>query len=88
LNKIPRKDVLIHIGVWNSKVGKEEEAVTVGKYELENRNEAREWLLEFCEENALFLANTYFEQLERRIYTWTSPNDKYKNQIDYILDRR
>jgi hypothetical protein len=88
LNKIPRKDVLILMGVLNSKIGKKEEPLTVGKCGLGNRNEAREWPLEFCEENALFLANTYFEQLEPRLYTWTSQDDLYKNQIDYILGRR
>jgi len=42
----------------------------------------------FCEENDLFLANTYCEQPERRLYTWTSPDGQYKNQFDYILGRR
>ena len=36
----------------------------------------------------MYLANTYFEQPERRLYTWTSPDGNYKNQIDYILGRR
>ena len=88
LNEIPRKDVLIITGDWNSKIGKGEELGTVGKYGLGNRNEAEERLLEFCEENALFLANTYFEQPERRLYTWTLPDGQYKKQIDYILGRR
>jgi hypothetical protein len=55
---------------------------------LGNRNEAGERLLEFCEVNALFPANTYCEQPEQTLYTWTSPDVKYKNQIDYILGRR
>jgi hypothetical protein len=88
LNETPRKDVLIIMGDWNAKIGKGEEPGTVGRYGLENRNEAGERLLEFCEENALFLANTYFEQPERRLYTWTSPDGQYRNQIDYILGRR
>jgi hypothetical protein len=41
----------------------------VGRYGLGNRNEAGERLHEFCEENELFLVNTYFEQPERRLYT-------------------
>jgi hypothetical protein len=76
------------MGDWNSKIGKGEEPGTVGKYGLGNRNEARERLLEFSEENTLFLANTYFEQPERGLYKWTSPDGQYKNQIDYILGRR
>ena len=58
MNEIQRKDVLIIMGDWNSKIGKGEVLGTVGKYGLGNRNEAGERLLEFCEENALFIANT------------------------------
>jgi hypothetical protein len=87
LNKIPRKDVLILMGNWNSKIGKGEETEMAEKYGLGNRNEAGERLLEFCTENALFLANTYFEQPEQRLYTWTSPDGKYKNQMECILGR-
>ena len=41
--------------------------------------------MEFCQENALVIANTLFQQHKRRHYTWTSPDDQYRNQIDYIL---
>jgi len=88
LNEIPKKDVLVIMGDWNAKIGQGEEPGTVGRHGLGNRNEAGERLLEFCEENALVLANTYFELPERRLYTWTSPDGQCKNQIDYILGRR
>ena len=39
-------------------------------------------LTEFCQENALVIANTLFQQ---HIYTWTSPDGQHRNQIDYIL---
>ena len=42
-------------------------------------------LIEFCQENALVIANTFFQQHKRRLYTWTSPDDQYQNQLDYIL---
>ena len=29
--------------------------------------------------------NILFQQHKRRLYTWTSPNGQYRNQIDYIL---
>jgi hypothetical protein len=87
LKEIPKKEVLILMGDWNSNIGKGEEPGTVGRYGLGNINEAGERLLVFCEENALFLANTYFEQPERRLYTWTSPDGQYKNQINYIIGR-
>ena len=49
------------------------------------RNEAGQRLIEFCQENALVIANTLFQQHKRRLYTWTSPDDQHRNQIDYIL---
>ena len=41
--------------------------------------------MEFCQENALVIANTLFQQHKRRLYTWTSPDGHHQNQIDYIL---
>ena len=41
-------------------------------------------LIEFCQENALVIANTLFQQHQRRLYTWTSPDGQHRNQIDYI----
>ena len=38
-----------------------------------------------CQENALVIANTVFQQHRRWLYTWTSPDGQYQNQIDYIL---
>ena len=49
------------------------------------RNEAGQRLIEFCQENALVIANTLFQQHKRRLYTWTSPDGQHPNQIDYIL---
>ena len=48
-------------------------------------DEAGQRLIEFCQENALVIANTLFQQHKRRLYTWTSPDGQYRNQIDYIL---
>ena len=47
------------------------------------RNEAGQRLIEFCQENALVIANTLFQPYKRRLYTWTSPDGQH--QIDYIL---
>ena len=49
------------------------------------QNEARQRLIEFCQENVLVIANTLFQQHKRRLYTWTSPDGQHQNQIDYIL---
>ena len=49
------------------------------------QNEAGQRLIEFCQENALVIANTLFQQHKRRLYTWTSSDGQHPNQIDYIL---
>ena len=49
------------------------------------RNEAGQRLIQFCQENALVIANTLFQQHKRRLYTWTSRDGQHRNQIDYIL---
>ena len=48
-------------------------------------NEVGQRLIEFCQENALVIANTFFQQHKRRLYTWTSPDGQHRNEIDYIL---
>ena len=73
------------IGDWNAKVGSEETPGVTGKFGLGIRNEAGQRLIEFCQENTLVLANILIQQHKRGLYTWTSPDGQYKNQIDYIL---
>ena len=85
LELAPKKDVLFIIGAWNAKVGSQETPGVTGKFGLGVENEARQRLIEFCQENTLVLANTLFQQHKRRLYTWTSPYGQHKNQIDYIL---
>ena len=48
-------------------------------------NEAGQRLIEFCQENALVIANTLFQQHKRRFNTWTSPDGQHWNQIHYLL---
>ena len=81
----PKKDVLFIIGDWNAKVGSQETPGVTGKFDLGMRNEAGQRLIEFCQENALVIANNLFQQHKRRLYTWTSPDGQHQNQIDYIL---
>ena len=45
------------------------------------RNEAGQRLMEFCQDNALVIANTLFQQHKRRLYTWTSPDGQHQNLI-------
>ena len=63
------KDVLFSIGAWNTKVGSQETPGVTGKFGLRIWNEAGQRLIEFCQENALVIANTLFQQHKRRLYT-------------------
>ena len=77
LELTPKKDVLFIIGNWNAKVGSQETSGVTGKFGLGVWNEAVQRLIEFCQENALVIANTLFQQHKRRLYTWTSPNGQH-----------
>ena len=69
LEVTPQKDVLFIIGDWNAKVGSQETPGVTGEFALEVQNEAGQRLIEFCQENALVIANTLFQQHKRRLYT-------------------
>ena len=77
--------MLFIIGDWNAKVGSQEIPGITGKFGLGVQNEAGLRLAWFCQENALVIANTLFQQHKRGLYTWTSPNGQNQSQIDYIL---
>ena len=77
LGLIPKKDVLFIIGDWNGKVGSQETPGVTGKFGLGVQNEAGQKLTEFCQENALVIANVLFQQYKRRLYTWTLQDSQY-----------
>ena len=77
LELTPKKDVLFITGDWNAKVGSQEIPGVTGKFGLGVQNEAGQRLIEFCQENALVIANTLFQQHRRRLYTWTSPDGRH-----------
>ena len=79
------KDVLFIIGGWNAKVGSQEILGVIGKFGLEIQNEAEQRLIKFCQENALVIANTFFQQHKRKLYTRISPDGQHQNKTDYIL---
>ena len=84
LQLTPPKDVLFIIWDWNAKVGSQELPGVTRKFGLGIQNEAGQRLREFCQENALVIANILFQKHKRRLYTWTSPDGQYQNQIGYI----
>ena len=63
--------------VGNAKVGSQELPGLTGKFGLGVQNEAGQRLTEFCQENALVIAKTLFQQHKRKLYTWTSPDGQY-----------
>ena len=77
LELTPNKDVLFVIEDWNAKVGIQETPGLTGKFVLGVQNEAGQRLIEFCQEKALVITNTLFQQHKRRLYTWTSPDIQY-----------
>ena len=77
LELTPKKDGLFSIGDWNAKVGSQETTGVIGKLGLGVQNEAGQRLIEFCQENALVTANTFFQQHKRRLDTWTSPDGQH-----------
>ena len=77
LELTPKKDVLFIIGDWNAKEGSQETPGVTGKFGLGIRNEAGQRLIEFCQENALVIANALFQEHKRRLYTWASPDGQH-----------
>ena len=61
LELTPKKDVLFIIGDWNAKVGSQEIPGVTGKFGLGVQDKAGQRLTEFCQENALVIANTLFQ---------------------------
>ena len=72
-----KKDVIFIRGDWNAKAGSQEIRGITGKFSLGVQNEAGHRLTELCQENAWVIANTLFQQHNRRLYTWTSPDGQY-----------
>ena len=81
----PPKRCPFHYMELKCKSGSQEISGVTGKFGLRVQSEAGQRLIEFCQENALVIANTLFQQHKRRLYTWTSPDGQHRNQIDYIL---
>ena len=79
LELTPKKDIFLIIGDWNAKVRSQETPGVTGKIGI--RNEAGQRLIEFCQENALVIANTLFQQHKRRLHMnitrWTTPKSDW-----------
>ena len=85
MKQLKSQDVKIVMGDFNAKVGSLRSEEIVGPWGLGDKNERGERLIDWCRENDFFVSNTWHEQHPRRRYTWISPGDRTRNQIDFIL---
>ena len=81
LKQKKKKKILFLVGDWNAKVGIQEIPEVTVKFSLRLKNQAGQSLTEFCQENALVIANSLFQEPKKRLYTGTSPHGQYQNQI-------
>ena len=72
-----KTNILFNTGDWDTKVGTQVIPGVTDKFDLGIQNEAGQRLTEFCQENALVIANIRFQQHRRRLYTWPSPHGQY-----------
>lgn len=79
---------LIVMGDWNAEIGEGGDGKEVGQFGLGKRNERGARLVEFAKKNKLVVTNTCYQQHARRRYTWQSPGDRARYQLDYILARQ
>jgi len=85
LNITPKGDIVVVMGDLNAKIGEGEADRFVGSHGLGIRNASGDRVHEFCATNDLVVSNTFFKNPPRRLYTWTSPDGKHRNQIDFIM---
>lgn len=69
---------------WNAIVGKDAEQGITDKYNLEIRNNRGNYLTDFCKQRQYVIINTCYKTTLRR-YTWKSPGDKQRYQVDFVL---
>ena len=85
MKQLKSQDVGIILGDFNSKVGGERIETTIGPFGIGEKNDRGDRLIEWCKQHNLAAMNTWFKNHPRRCWTWKSPGDRTRNQIDYIL---
>ena len=82
--KCKTNEILAVMGDQNAKVGKNRDGNILGPFGLGVRNERGDLWVDWCRNNKLIIANTWFQNHPRRLWTWQSPDDTTRNQIDFI----
>ena len=84
-------DVLFIIQDWNANVVSQEIPGVTGKFGLGVQNEAGQRLIEFCQENTLFIANTLFQQHKRRLHMditrWSKPKSDWLYSLQPKMEK-
>eukprot|EP00914_Ancora_sagittata_P034052 GHVO01068819.1.p1 GENE.GHVO01068819.1~~GHVO01068819.1.p1 ORF type:complete len:252 (-),score=25.77 GHVO01068819.1:1134-1889(-) len=88
IDNIPKRERLVVMGDFNSKIGADCQHEACGKFGLGETNERGEILLDWMESNGMIATSTCFQHREKERHTWTSPDGQYKNMIDYIIIRK
>jgi hypothetical protein len=78
-------DIIYVMGDFNAKVGDQRIGNTVGPFGLGNKNDRGDNLVTWCQSHNLVITNTWFKNHPHRLWTWRSPGDRTRNQIDYIM---
>ncbi|KAK6761887.1 hypothetical protein RB195_022831 [Necator americanus] len=74
------------VGDFNAKLGKAtEEEYRIGRFGLGDRNENGNRLAGLLSAARLFHGNSLFMKKDHRRWTWESPNDATRAEIDHIL---
>lgn len=78
---------VIVMGDFNAKIGcpKTNNYPVMGKYGYGMCNERGERLLCYAYQHKLSIMNTFFKKKESRRWTWLSPDQETKNEIDFIM---
>ena len=85
LEVIPKQDVLFIIEDWNAKVGSQKTSGVTGQFGLGVQNEAGQRLIELCQENALVITHTLFQQHKRRLLSSLGHHQMVNTEIRLII---
>ncbi|XP_055910402.1 uncharacterized protein LOC129944762 [Eupeodes corollae] len=82
-----KTEISLIIGDFNAKLGfrKNGEETIMGEYGYGNRNERGSRLIQYIWQQKLIVGNSLFKKKPQNQWTWNSPGQKYKNQIDFNL---
>jgi exonuclease III len=88
VDKVPRGDMLLIMGDFNARVGKQQSQTTknvIGPHAVDKINENGQRLIDFCSHNDIIVANTFYQHKTVHQMTWKHPGNKKWHMLDYTL---